>query len=88
MTTKKWVVEFGFLGFLFFYGAFFILGFNNLKLNNRKYCTNAVILLIITFISTYQRPYLYNVDHILLLFGGIYLLVQDENDKLICSRGK
>lgn len=83
VSHKRWIVQYGVVGFLLFYGMFCLYGIKLSRKLNGRYCISSIQYLIIFLISTYQRPYLYDINYVFLLFGGIMQLTESENMLLL-----
>lgn len=63
---KKYIVEWGYLGFALTYGLLIIVAVLAAKLN-----IDALILVFCFAISIYQRPLVFTIPYFLILFGGV-----------------
>lgn len=70
LTYKSYLIDYGIIGFILMYGSLFfsaIYGYWNRNLKNMAY-------ILVFFISVYQRPHIFNLSYMLLLFGGLVYL--------------
>lgn len=65
-TYKKYIVEWGYLGFLLTYGLLIFAAILAAKIN-----IDALILVFCFAMSIYQRPLVFTIPYFLILFGGI-----------------
>ena len=65
-SYKKALVEFGIVGFVLYYLNLIIPA-----VKRAKGYTLSIVFVICFFISTYQRPYMYKLDYMILLFSAI-----------------
>lgn len=73
-SYKTYLVEYGVLGVGLLYGYYIIKAFGYAKGNR-----NAILLVLIFFINVYQRPNVFNLLYLELLFGGIsYIKMQAQ----------
>ncbi len=76
-TYKIYLIDYGIVGFILMYGSLFlsaVYSYWNRNLKNMAY-------ILVFFISVYQRPNIFNLPYMILLFGG--LLYSNNNDKKI-----
>lgn len=65
-SYKTYLIEYGVLGFCLLYVYYIIQACRYAKGNH-----NAILLVIVFFINVYQRPNVFNMIYLVMLFGGI-----------------
>lgn len=66
-TYKAYIIDYGILGFIMMYGSLFIC---TIWIYCRKNFLS-IIYILVFFASIYQRPNIFNLQYMLLLFGGL-----------------
>ena len=76
LSYKTYLIDYGILGFVIMYGSLFLGAIHKCK--NFK----SIIYILIFFISIYQRPDIFNMQYILLLFGGLSYILYMQNKNI------
>ena len=72
LSVKTYIVDYGVIGTLLIYGTLFIIA---IKKCNHSYL--AISYMLVFFVSAYQRPHIFSVVYLVLLFGGIEFIKQN-----------
>lgn len=77
LTYKTVLIEFGVVGFLLTYGMLAVCAMFSLPKKR-----NVIMYLVPFFASIYQRPYIFNLSYMLLLYGGAlhYSMVSERQE--------
>lgn len=72
-TYKMYIVNYGILGFITMYGALFVSSILGNQNNKVGFC-----FIMVFFASIYQRPNVFTLYYMILLFGGITYIKHNE----------
>lgn len=77
-TYKSYIIDYGVIGFILMYGSLF---FSAIYMYWKKKLEILVYPLVF-FISVYQRPNIFNLPYIILLFGGLAYIRDNKSQNL------
>ena len=78
LTYKSYIINYGVVGFILMYGSLFLSAIYTYWKKNLE----IIIYPLIFFISIYQRPNIFNLPYIILLFGGLAYIYNNKLNNL------